>query len=50
MKAKISLPQDDLCKFCDNVCPENVYDCDILQQAMNSKQAGYKWCWLKLEK
>ena len=50
MKAKISIPEDDICKVCDETCPENVYDCPILQQAMNSKQAVYKWCWISAGK
>jgi len=50
MKANISVPKDDSCIFCDQECPEDVYDCMILQQAMNSKKAVYKWCWVKNEK
>ena len=50
MKANISVPKDDLCKVCDQECPDNVYDCAILQDAMVKKQASYKWCWLKNEK
>jgi hypothetical protein len=47
MYSNISVPEDDLCKYCDQKCPENIYNCTILQQAMNSKKAVYKWVWIK---
>ena len=50
MKTNISLPKDDRCILCENVCPENVYDCPELQHAIETKGAVYKWCWEKNEK
>ena len=59
MRTNISLPKDDLCEFCfdgcksaiDNPkCPENIYDCEVLQSAMNEKKAVYKWIWVKKDK
>lgn len=49
MKTNISLPKDDMCKFCDQTCPENIYECLTLTEAINRKQALYLWCWTKKE-
>lgn len=46
MKTNISLPQDDICQCCDDNCPENIYNCEKLQQFINSKKAQYVWCWI----
>lgn len=49
MKTNISLPKDDRCKLCDDNrnCPENVYDCIILNDAINTKTAAYIWTWVR---
>ena len=49
MKTNISLPKDDKCGFCDQKCPDNIYDCEILSEAINKKQCVYVWYWTKKE-
>jgi len=49
MKTNISLPEDDLCKLCEEKCPKNVYDCETLTQMINRKKALYVWCWVPKE-
>lgn len=45
MKTTISLPENDICKCCEDICPENIYDCEKLQQLINNKKSQYVWCW-----
>ena len=33
MRTQIKLPENDICIFCDGNCPDNIYDCEILNKA-----------------
>jgi len=49
MRTNISLPKDDHCSICDEQCPENIYDCPKLNEAIATKKAYYGWCWFAKE-
>lgn len=46
LKTNISLPEDDICKLCNEKCPANIYDCPTHQKMVNEKKAVYLWCWV----
>lgn len=46
MKTKISLPEGDTCELCENECPNNIYDCEKLTIAINTKIDYYGWRWM----
>ncbi len=49
MRTTINLPKDDKCEICENKdnCPEDIYDCLILNDMINTKKAFYAWSWFK---
>lgn len=45
MKTNINLPKDDKCVCCNNKCPDNIYECDILNKLIVQKKSQYIWQW-----
>lgn len=50
MRTKPILSDEDICNICDNKCPENIYDCPNLNEAIKTKNASYIWCWVHRDK
>ena len=46
MRTNITLHQDDICKVCNEKCPNDIYECELLKNLINQKKALYKWCWI----
>lgn len=46
MRTKPIVSDKDICKFCNDTCPENIYDCPMLNEAIATKKASYLWCWM----
>lgn len=47
MKTKLIISQDDICGYCDEKCPNDIYTCPKLIDAINKKNAVYCWSWMK---
>lgn len=45
MKTEILLPAIDICKCCYEKCPDDIYDCIILNHLIQRRAAEYVWCW-----